>query len=251
MTTVTLVPRVYGPESTHLLDVFGRRIRGLSEDLHISQIRVSTDSRGHIEITMDGEDEEFLRNVLDQRYGIVPSFEMVDRDSEYSGYLVDVGQVGYGLYVDIGLPSNPLTDLLIPLHRLREQFDMPRKSLNEICRKIVLVEDLPVNTRITDINSVKGEVEGQFAESYVDRINAWANESHERLFILGSTYKIINNALSKTNHKQDVIEIERIGIFEFSVVCKLGTRATGILSAIGPLLRGIPIHPFIPKKVRG
>ncbi|MBD3159697.1 MAG: DUF2110 family protein [Candidatus Lokiarchaeota archaeon] len=251
MTKVTLIPRAYGPESTHLLDIFSRRIRSLSEDLHISQLRISTNSRGHIEITMGGDDEEFLRNVLDQRYGIVPSFEKVSIDIEYSGYLVDVGQVGYGLYIDIGLSPNPPTDLLIPLHRLREQFDMPGKSLNEICRKQVLVENLPVNTRITNIDSRKAELEGEFAESYIDRINAWANETHQRLLIFGSTYRMIDNALSNTNHKQDVIEIERIGTFEFSVTCKLGTRATGILAAIGPRLRGIPVYPFIPKKVRG
>ncbi|MFO7837200.1 MAG: DUF2110 family protein [Candidatus Thorarchaeota archaeon] len=251
MNTLTFFPRVYGPESTHLLSIFSKRIRSLSEDLHLSHLEVNTNSRGHIDVTINGEDEEFFRNVLEQRYGIVPEFETVNTDTEYPGYLIDVGNVGYGLYVDIGLPPNPPTDLLIPLHRLREQFNMPDNSLNEIKRKMVLVENLPVNTRITKIDSRNAELEGEFSDSYITQINTWASSSHQRLLILGTTYKMIDNVLSKTDHKRDVVEIERIGPFEFSVVCKIGTRATGILAAVGSRLRGIPIHPFIPEKVRG
>jgi hypothetical protein len=57
--------------------------------------------------------------------------------------------------------------------------------------------------------------------------------------------------LSKSGHLQDIFLAEQLGKFEHSLVCKRSTRASGILAAIGPYLRGVPMHLFIPREVRG
>ncbi|RLI52933.1 MAG: hypothetical protein DRO87_12375, partial [Candidatus Thorarchaeota archaeon] len=48
----------------------------------------------------------------------------------------------------------------------------------------------------------------------------------------------------------DIYEVESLGVYEYALVCKRSTRASGILAAIGPALRGVPIHLFIPNEVK-
>jgi hypothetical protein len=55
--------------------------------------------------------------------------------------------------------------------------------------------------------------------------------------------------LTHSGHETDIIKIEELGYHEFSLVCKRGTRASGIIAAVGPKLRGIPMHLFIPEEV--
>ena len=75
------------------------------------------------------------------------------------------------------------------------------------------------------------------------------HDDHERLLVFGANSTIIDNALRKSGHLEDIYEIENLGIFEYALVCKRSTRASGILAAIGPRLQGIPMHLFIPKEI--
>jgi hypothetical protein len=62
---------------------------------------------------------------------------------------------------------------------------------------------------------------------------------------------MVENALRITKHSDDISSFEKIGFFEHALVCKRSTRASGILSAIGPKLKGVPMHLFIPKEIKG
>jgi len=61
---------------------------------------------------------------------------------------------------------------------------------------------------------------------------------------------MIDQALRTTRHTDDIFEIEQLGYLEHSLVCKRSTRASGILAAIGPKLRGVAMHLFIPKEIK-
>jgi len=69
------------------------------------------------------------------------------------------------------------------------------------------------------------------------------------LLILGCTRKMLDDALKKSKHLEDIYRVERLGSFEYSLRCKRSTRASGILAAIGPKLRGVSMHLFIPDEV--
>jgi hypothetical protein len=49
---------------------------------------------------------------------------------------------------------------------------------------------------------------------------------------------------------RDVIRVDRLGFFECSIICKLGTEAPGIISRLGNLLEGVPLYAFSPKKIK-
>ena len=103
--------------------------------------------------------------------------------------------------------------------------------------------------KLTSIDLYNNRVEGEFDKSTLTRVTEWMNDDHERLLIFGANYKQIEISLKKTKHREDIYEIEQLGKFEFSLKCKRTTRASGILAAIGPKLRGVPMHLFIPKEL--
>ncbi len=217
-------------------------------ELDLMKIKLDADKRGHVVVSTAGQDEEFVVNLLAREYGKVPDVHEVVPESEYAGQLLDVGKVGYGLYTDIGL-KEPRIDALIPLHHLREQMGMQGHSLRKISNCLVLVDNLPVEVTITEINLDSEQVGAEFSSSFLQRLDSWMNDDHERLLVFGANQQMIENALRITGHAEDIYQIEKLGFFEFSLQCKRSTRASGILSAIGPKLRGVPMHLFIPNEV--
>jgi hypothetical protein len=217
-------------------------------ELDTNLISVGTDKKERIVVNIEGEDEEFVANALAKDYGQSLSSEKLLPNTEYLGRLLDVGKFGYGIYVDIGVIDSPRMDALVPLHKMREQLNMvgPLKSITDA---FVLVDYLPIKVRVTSIDLYNSRIEGEFDQELLSRLKAWLEDDHERLLVFGANFRQIEGSLKKTGHREDIYEIEQLGKFEFSLRCKRSTRASGILAAIGPRLRGVPMHLFIPKEL--
>ncbi|TXT56821.1 MAG: hypothetical protein BAJATHORv1_20418 [Candidatus Thorarchaeota archaeon] len=248
MTEVVLLPRAYGAYRGRILETVRSHVNSLASELDVELSKIGTNQKNHIVLSLSGSDEEFLTNLLDMEYSLVPEVQTILPESNYPGFVVDSGKVGYGLYVDLGI-EEPKMDALIPLHRLREQLGMNQESLRRIVDTFVLVDNLPVEIKIDSISRDEQKIEAELTSSFIERIESWVSDDHERLLVLGSTKKMIEISLSQTKHMEDIYQIERLGFFEYSLVCKRSTRATGIISAVGPRLRGVPMHLFIPSEV--
>jgi hypothetical protein len=246
--TIVLLPTVYGTYRNRLLKTVRLEISEMVVDLNVEIVGLDTDSKSHIVVSIRGEDEEFVANALAKEYGSSLQSEGLGPNRTYPGQLVDVGKVGYGIYSDIGVTDSKRLDALVPLHRLRDQFNL-HGPLKKIVEAFVLVEHLPVEVNLTSIDLYNNRVEGEFSKSTVIRITEWINDDHERLLIFGANYEQIEISLKKTKHREDIYEVEQLGKFEFSLKCKRTTHASGILAAIGPKLRGVPMHLFIPKEL--
>ena len=246
--TIVLLPTVYGAYRNRLLETVRLEVSEMVVELNAKIVSLDTDSKSHIIVSIRGEDEEFVANALAKEYGSSLQSESLVPNRAYPGQLVDVGRVGYGVYSDIGVTDSKRLDALVPLHRLRDQFNL-HGPLKKIVEAFVLVEHLPVEVNLTSIDLYNNRVEGEFNKSTVTRITEWMNDDHERLLIFGANYKQIEISLKKTKHREDIYEIEQLGKFEFSLKCKRTTHASGILAAIGPKLRGVPMHLFIPKEL--
>ncbi|MBN2229940.1 MAG: DUF2110 family protein [Candidatus Thorarchaeota archaeon] len=223
-------------------------IHELIQDLDADLVRFDIDKRGHISVELKGQDAEFAINFLTNEYGTSVPLENVKEGDILRGSLVDVGKVGYGLYADIGVVSKVRVDALIPLHRIRNQFQSNR-PLRALAQSLMLVENLPVEVSIIDIDRNIHKIEAEFAQSTLDRIKEWSQDNHERLLVFGANQNMIEDALKKSSHLDDIYKIHELGKFEFALVCKRSTRASGIIAAIGPKLRGVPMHIFIPKEI--
>ena len=250
MMELTLLARIYGDYQNRLLRDFERDLHQRTSELDIRIKKISTDERGHIVVAMDGEDEEFVSNTLAAEYGTTNSFASISVGSEYVGQLRDVGKVGYGIYVDIGITDPSMNDALIPLHKLRSQFEM-NASVRNIAGSFMLVDNFPVTVKVVHKERRNLEIEAEFTSRFINQLETWSNDDHQRLLVFGANRDMVDGALERTNHQQDIYEIERLGPFEFSLRCKRSTRATGIIAAIGPILRGVPMHLFIPREIGG
>jgi hypothetical protein len=241
--------RAYGTYRKAIIGSLKKEITSLTSELSICINRITTDTRGHISLEITGKDEEFVFNLIAKEFGLAPAFQELSSNTTKFGYLIDVGKIGYGLYVDIGLKNSRYIDPLIPLHRLREQTLMPNHSVRFISKALVFVEYLPLEIEITDIDQLNLKIEAQLATSVLARIDSWIQDDHERLLVFGIPEGLLRNILIKANHIQDIYEFEKLGKFEHALRCKRSTHASGILSAIGPKLRGVPMHLVIPHEM--
>jgi hypothetical protein len=248
MRTVPLLTKTYGPYRNRLLATMKSEITSSAEELDVQITRVELDSRNHVRVTLLGDDEEFLANHLTKTYGMCLTQEKLVPNTVTKGNLIDVGKVGFGLFVDVGLESNLHLDPLIPLHRLRLQTGASR-PLREITRNLCLAEHLPVTVRITDVDSINQKVEAELSSDALETLKEWSNDDHERLLVFGANQQMIEGALKRCGHTGDIYGFEHLGRFETVLVCKRSTRASGIVAAVGPKLKGIPIHLFIPSAI--
>ncbi len=249
MKSIVTAVRVYGPSRHELLKYLQHAVLELKSDLAVDLKTIKITSSGHVKLIVSGDDEEFFINLLKREFGAIPAKSDLIVGATLSGHLTNVGAVGYGVYVNIGYPPTDKMDPLIPLYQLRKQFGLPQQPLRKITSALVLVDNLPIEIVLTDVNPINGKLEAKLSASQLDRIQQWAEDDHERLIVLGVTYPQLATVLEISGHSTDIYAIEQLGPFEYSLQCKRSTRASGILAAIGPKLKGIPIHPFIPKEV--
>jgi hypothetical protein len=248
MQQVTLLPRIYGQYQNRLFSVITNEIESLTTDLE-SEMHYRITRNNRVQIDISGDDTEFVYNVLVKKYGKATTLQNTKIDTRYSGQLIDTGKVGYGLYCDIGIIGQKKSDALIPLHRLRQQFNMEKASLREIIGAYVLADNMPLEIKLLDADLTNMKLDAILSDSTVKRYEEWVTDDHERLIVLGVTQKMIESALRKTKHSTDIYSIEPLGFFEYALQCKRSTRASGIVSSIGPYLKGVPIHLFIPQEV--
>jgi hypothetical protein len=219
------------------------------DELDATLARFVVDKRGHISLSIEGQDAEFAVNFLTKEYGASIALDSLAERDTIRGTLIDVGKVGYGIYVDIVAMSNEKqVDALVPLYRIRDLFKM-KKSLRTMAKSLVLVDNLPVEVMITSVDTNEGKIEATFSETTMNRFEEWLHDDHERLLVFGANHSMIDNALKRSGHLEDIYETQELGKFEFVLRCKRSTRASGIIAAIGPQLRGVPMHLFIPKEV--
>ncbi|MFW9918173.1 MAG: DUF2110 family protein [Candidatus Thorarchaeota archaeon] len=249
MKTITLVPKVYGQYRNRLLTTLQSEIETIISELDLSSVILDVDKREHVFLSVEGPDSEFVINLLSQEYGKAPASHEILPERVYSGQLTDVGKVGYGIYVDVGLSESKI-DALLPLHRLREQMGMEGVPLRRLARSLVLVDYLPVEIQVSEVNFENEQIGAEFSQSFLERYNEWLTDDHERLLVFGANQEMLEATLEKAGHTDDIYKIEKLGIFEFALQCKRSTRASGILAAIGPRLRGVPMHLFIPREIQ-
>jgi hypothetical protein len=234
MEEVVILEKVYGDRSGFLkLD---RKLKALLGDLEV-EWKLSAVKKNWVKVSLSGEDEEVSANVVRGEFGEVPySLRAVEEGGTYRGRFVDLGKVGYGAYVDLGIFSPRPKDALLPLYYLKEHFGgIP---VREMIPRFGWVDNLPVEVRVRKVEFGTREVEVEFSDSQLKRLNSWLNDGYDKLFIAGTVSENVERALIRTGHGRDVKRIEELGLMETLLVLKKGTEAPGIIREIGPHIKG-------------
>ena len=234
MEEVVILEKVYGDRSGFLkLD---RKLKALFGELEV-EWKLSAVKKNWVKVSLKGEDEEISANLVREEFGEVPySLKAVEEGKTYRGRFVDLGKVGYGAYVDIGIFRPRPKDALLPLYYLKDTFgDMP---VRQMISKFGWVDNLPVEVAVTNVEFGAREVELAFSDAQLKRIRGWLEDGHDKLFITGTISENVEKALIQTGHGRDVKRIEELGLMETLLILKKGTQAPGIIKEIGPHLKG-------------
>lgn len=224
----------------------------LPSDLGVSvkSLAVREDNRIHISLEGTRKDDcAFVSNLLKELTGEIRPFSQIAVGDKFHGTFRSVGKVGFGLFVDGGI-EQPSKEILIPLHALREQLTSNEKiPLQEIIHQYGLMDYLPVEIEITKIEKPFSKdfksdttyesgfrIEAKFAEEYLATIRGWVESGLEIILAVGTPRQGIKRVIAKRGHSLDILEIQRLGPLESALVCKEGTRASGIIAHVGKYL---------------
>ena len=202
------------------------------------------------ELNIDGPEENFIYNLLSKEIGRIQDFKDVKVNDVLKGTMIDVGKVGFGIFIDCGI-VNPPSDVLINLHRLRKQLCSGKQvALPKIIQSFEFIDHFPVYIKVIEIHPEKNEIQGELEQKSLKIFKKVVDEDLEGIFIGGATKSQLKKALISKGHLRDIISIKRFGFFENIVLFKEGTDAPGIISQIGSLLKGSKISAIRGKRIK-
>lgn len=203
-----------------------------------------------VEITVSGPEDVFIINLLKKEIGTIQEFKNVNIDMHLKGNLVDVGKVGFGLFVDCGI-LNPKTDVLVSLHTLRDQLcNGKEKSLPQIIKAYDFINEFPVHIKINKINNEKENIQGELDTPTLNFFKKVVDENLEAVYVSGETKGQLKKALIRTGHLRDIVSIYRHNFIDNIVLLSDNTEAPGIIADIGKYLRNCKLNAIRPSRIR-
>lgn len=249
-------PRISTRHREKFLKVFQKILEERIPEVPITfdLIKILPDNRVSIQFHGNRTDDEVLvYNIWSELVGSTIEFKALKVGDIRRGYCQKVGEIGFGLFVDVGIEA-PQKEVLIPLFTLREQLTGGETISNrEILTKYGFLDNFPVLIEITSIISRQDSaprIEARFAPAFLAQINAWINAEKDIVFSTGTPRQMIKRTVAKRGHTQDVVEIQRLGPLETAMICRSGTFAPGLMSSIGPFLSKTRLSMLIPAQVR-
>ena len=202
------------------------------------------------EVLISGPEEIFISNMLRKKVGTIIDFEKVEINNVYKGVLLDVGKVGFGIFVDCAI-LNPKVDVLLNLYDLRSQLCKARSvPLTEIISAYDFIERFPVYVKVTSIDKEKEQIQGVLDRQTLELYEKLIKENLECVFMSGETKGQLKKALVKTGHFRDIASIIRYGFLENIVMLRENTTAPGIIADIGKHLKKCKLSAIRPERIK-
>jgi hypothetical protein len=248
MPTVTLLAKAYN--SFQVKELYAT-LKSTFKDLKVKFEVCGVTNRDWIQLSVSGEDENVTLHYMDDKIGFCPTnLESVRKFSTIHGRVIGLDKNRNELCVDIGVFSPDPVDAAVSLPRLQAQLADGRKiSLGKLVELFGLCKNLPLSIKVLSVDSDRSRIEAELAEAQQDQYGDWTRSLLDRLQIIGASYGEIKSALAKTGFNRDVVAIEALGTFEYSMVCKLGTDAAGLIPRLGKNLGKAAFTIFNPRKV--
>jgi hypothetical protein len=249
MPTVTLLAKAYDSSRAEQVS---KKLKTMVEGLKIDIKVCGVTSRGWIQTSVSGEDENVAMNYLSHEIGLCPeNLKNVGKFSLAKGSVLAINEDKNALHVDIGVFSPSVVDASIALNRLQAQMaDGRRMALEKIARLFGFCKNLPLTLKIIHVDSDTDKIEAEMSEKQQITFRNWADSLLDRLLVMGVSSEEIMHAIQRTGFSRDVVKIEPLGILEHAVECKLGTDAAGLIPRMGRNLRRAGFSIFSPKKIR-
>ncbi|HYB92988.1 MAG TPA: DUF2110 family protein, partial [archaeon] len=166
MSTITILEKAYGRYSKSAIKSLTQTLTELCAGLKAEINVLGRTESNWIQIQISGEDEAVLTKCIERDFGLAPvTIDKIDAKSTVRGKIIESGQIGYGLYVDIGIFSPEIHDALYPLYKMRLQLTKEKKiSTNQITEKFCLFDNFPIEVFIEKIDLDKKEIEVELSK---------------------------------------------------------------------------------------
>ena len=248
MTVLTLLAKVRGTGQIKLVEeLLKNEFENLEVDFKVSGAPVNR----WVQVSISGEDEVIATNYIKKEIGTCPiSQEKIEEHSATKGYITKVDYSRNELTVDIGVFQPKTASATITLTTMRTQLaDGKKADFKKICVAYGLQENLPIEVKILEASSSdEGHFQAELSSAQIEKIREWQQSLLDRLIVLGATAVEIDEVVRRTRLERDVIDVERLGLFEYSLTCKLGTDAAGLISRMGRYMRNSVFVVFSPRR---
>ncbi|MBN1328464.1 MAG: DUF2110 family protein [Candidatus Heimdallarchaeota archaeon] len=250
MIKIKLLTKIRGKKQ-EIFQLFRNDISEAIKDLDVAMKSISFDEFGFVTLELDGEDEVVAANYLTKLFGQSIPLDKIKNGEILKGYICSSGQVGFGLFIDIGIKQPYAVDALIPLYTLREQLANGLKiPVRKIIDDFALIDTLPLEIIIEKVNIGMKKIEAKLTPDQIAIFEKWRDEGLEKLIVVGAFEGEIATALEKTSHDKDVISLEKLGWMEFVLTCKFNTSAKGLIPHIGRVLPKARFEIFSPSNIK-
>lgn len=203
------------------------------------------------QVNLEGEDETIAATYITNEIGTCPvRMENLKETAEIKGYITVFEKNAEELLIDVGV-FQPKTKLArIPLQRLQEQLvNGENVALSKAIELWALCRDLPLSVNIVQLDEKEDRMKAEFSDHQVKKLKIWQESLLDRLLVLGSSLQDIKYVLEAERLGRDIINVETLGLLEYSLTCKLGTDAAGLIPKIGRRLRKAKFAVFNSKKL--
>lgn len=244
MPIVTLSTKTYNDSQLKLVN---KTLKTKLKDLQVEVKFSGVTSLGWVQFNVSGEDEKVAINYLADEVGVCPtSLADIKRFSEFRSRLIIPEKSRDQINVDVGIS----VDVIISLQRLQAQLADGRKlALRKLVELFGFCKNLPLTIKVLKVDREKNCVNAMLSDKQLTRYRNWVKSLLDRLIILGSSFYEVILALREAGLNRDVLDVEPLGLFEFAVICKLGTDAAGLIPKIGKNLRSATFTVFSPKRI--
>lgn len=246
MSTLTLSTKVHNENQLEFVSKFLKfMLKGLKVKAKICGITPC----GRVQVFVSGEDEKAALHHIANEVGLCPtSLDQLGMFETVKGHITSFSKNECKLNVDIGICSPKSIAAAIPLQHLQAQLVDGRKvALKKVAELFGFCEDLPLSIKIFNIK--EENIEATFSEKQLLQYRIWTRSLLDKLIIIGPSIHQVEEAVKKAGLNRDIIGIERMGLFENAVTCKLGTDATGLIPKIGKHLRMATFTVFNPRRI--
>ncbi len=232
MTTLTtLVKTFHGAQLKQLTELLQNQFEDLDVELKV----LGNTPNKWVQVSVEGEDEAVATSFIRRELGICPvSLEAIEDGSVLRGYVSKVD--GERLQVDVGVFEPKIILASVPLEVLQTQLLAGKVvGLKKIADAYAVSEGLILSVKV--IAKTSDGLLAELADSQVEKFQTWQNSLLDRLIVLRASKELVTTTLERTHLDRDVIDVETLGMFEFALVCKLGTDAAGLIPRVGRYMR--------------
>ncbi len=247
MTVLTLLVKSRGEAQLKQVDEL---LKAEFENLDLDFKVLGAPVNKWVQVSLSGEDEVIATNYINKEIGTCPvSIKRVEKSSDLKGYLAKLDAVKNELTVDVGVFEPKITLATVPLAFLQAELaDGKKLDLKRIAEAYGLHENLPLTIKVTALAGEGEQLQAELSTAQLEKMRLWQQSLLDRLIVLGASVGDVDTVLKRTRLDRDVIDVERLGLFESALTCKLGTDAAGLIPRMGRYMRHAVFVVFNPKE---